>query len=223
MNFYNYVSKAKVDMLLPQVPLTFKKEFAAEVGINLGVLTVKISSKVPSGFDEDDIRRLEVVTKFIDSERPVGNLEQSKEWVRDTLQVKLLSVDENPDLFMLVGKKYGACHLLAGSAHHVIGNVRSEKAKIGYSYFPYLAKALDEEELDTMVKIRDARVDPGVTEGILVPAIRQHEWADVVRALYEESTAPEYRVEFLARYYVSGMALRGVMCTASSPLYVRQL
>src|SRR5262249_35902227 len=153
---------------------------------NLGVLNAKVSSEIPRDFDDNDTRRLEAVSSYIQSSHELGTLKESKEWIKDTIQVKHLSVKENRDLFLLVGKKYDMYHLLAGSSHHVLGNVRPDNANVGYSYFPYLATALDEASLDRYEKVRKANVDPAFATGDHIPAIRQHEWANVVYSLYEE-------------------------------------
>jgi hypothetical protein len=217
MKYYIYISKAKIDMLLPQVPEAFKAKFAAEIGIHLGLLNAKVSSELPRDLD-DNIRRLEVVSNHIESSQEPGDLGNPKEWIKDVMSVKHLSVKENRELFLLVGKKYDQYHLLGGSSHHVVGNVRPADATIGYSYFPYLAGALTNVFSEWYSKINEARVNLDVTGDNLMRSIRQSEWSDVVYALYEKSDATTFDVEFLARFLS-----HGVGCTVSSPLYVRQM
>jgi uncharacterized protein DUF7019 len=56
LKYYIYVSKAKVDMLLPQVPLTFKTKFDAEIGVHIGILSGKISSNLTNKSRDADSR-----------------------------------------------------------------------------------------------------------------------------------------------------------------------
>jgi hypothetical protein len=59
-----------------------------------------------------------------------------------SIRGKHVRAKENPEIFLLVGKKYGMYHLLGGSGHHVVGNVRASEVRINYSYFPYIASRL---------------------------------------------------------------------------------
>jgi uncharacterized protein (DUF1330 family) len=222
IDYYIYISKSKADMMLPQVPLNLKAKYAAEAGVHLGIFEVKLKTEVTNEPVEADAHKVKFLTDYISSSQQIGNLQSSKEWIRDRLHVKHLTVQENPDLFLLVGEKYGMYHLLGGSSHHVVGNIRPTNVTIGYSYFPYLA--------DALTKTFSAEYNPAAalfeppTEGerALIPGIRDHEWADAVYALYNESASPTFQIEFFGRFLAFGQSLHRVRCTATSPLWVRQ-
>ncbi len=63
MKYYLYISDAKVDMLLPQVPHHAKKKTSTELGFDLKVLSAKYKSEAET--DSDRISRLEAVVDFI--------------------------------------------------------------------------------------------------------------------------------------------------------------
>jgi hypothetical protein len=226
LKFYTYVSKAKVDMLLPQVPRVFKNKFSAELGINIGIFTTKISSESSGRVDDSDVHRLELVSDYLKSSDEVGDLKSSKKWIKDDLEVKHLTVKENRNLFLLVGKKHDAYHLLGGSTHHIIGNVKAAEVSVNYSYFPQLVEelsdALSEKGQAREEAVQQHLAEQGIFEKDLL-SMEQEEWAEVVCSLYERSTSPTFSVRFLARFLSRAETYDDQVCTVSSPLYVQQL
>jgi hypothetical protein len=63
LRFFTYISDAKVDMLLPQIPHQHKEKIAAEVGVELGFLNAKVSSETNTL--ESRVSRLLVVERFL--------------------------------------------------------------------------------------------------------------------------------------------------------------
>jgi hypothetical protein len=90
--------------------------------------------------------------------------------------------------------------------------------------FPYIASRLPDifsvEYAERLEQLK--RVTPP-SDRTVIAGIRDHEWAVVVCAFYEESDATPFSVEFLARFLGFGNSLHGMRCTMCTPLYVRQL
>ena len=111
--------------------------------------------------------------------------------------------------------------MLAGSAAHVISGVPAEKILLGYSYLPYLAKALlrqleDYEKQDS----EDERLTRELFGEMFMWGTPDHELADVVERLERESVGPALEVEFCAKKLFLGQSLYGSVCMILSPLYV---
>src|SRR5260370_39193076 len=92
MKYYTYISDAKVDMLFPQVPHDIKKKVATEFGIDLKFLSAK--RKAEAEPEENRITRLEVVAEFIRKSGNVGTVDEPKEYVSDTLQLRTARIEE---------------------------------------------------------------------------------------------------------------------------------
>ena len=76
LKYYLYISDAKVDMLLPQVPLDIKKRIATKFNLDLKSLT---SSEVHSPADR--IARLEAVVSFVQKVGNIGTVDRPDEYL----------------------------------------------------------------------------------------------------------------------------------------------
>ena len=94
MKYYLYVSHAKVDMLLQQIPYEAKKKIAAEFKVNFGVLSA--SRKSESETTENSIARLDVLCEFIRKYGDTGTVDSPGEYVADSMALNL-AVDAIPD------------------------------------------------------------------------------------------------------------------------------
>src|SRR5947209_3550855 len=79
MRYYTYISDAKVDMLLTQVPKGLKQKIAAEVGFNLGVVSGKIA--VEAQTLDTRVARLKVVEAYVRETEEVGSPSVPKTWI----------------------------------------------------------------------------------------------------------------------------------------------
>src|SRR5215813_11645658 len=120
MQFYIYVSDAKVDMLLAQIPPRRLKRLAAEVTVDLKLLSVRVSTR-----DAPETRwsRAEVVTRYLYDKGMIGELRGNRQF---------FAVQDLPMRWGVVGGWNGQvvffasqdeqCRLfLTGAPHHVIG------------------------------------------------------------------------------------------------------
>jgi hypothetical protein len=81
MKYFVFVSDAKVDMLLPQIPQKLKSKLTAEIGVNIGVLTAGLKSERDVGEKPDRISRLNAVIKFLRKTEDVGSIDEPRKGV----------------------------------------------------------------------------------------------------------------------------------------------
>jgi len=212
-------------MLISQIPEEKKEKLSLQTGINLGVFNTKATVDRQPKTDGDYISSIETVCEELEKQGEIGTLEFPGEWVKDEIHVKYLRVNENPGLFIMVGEKHGRFHLLGGSSYHILGNQRPKDTNLGYSFFPYLAKALEEcfsEKHDEYLRDHKKIFGKDVGADEIISGIKEKEWADTVYRLYNDSDEISFPVEFFAKYYAEGKSFYGPMCTISSPVYVSQ-
>jgi hypothetical protein len=143
LKYYLYISDAKVDMLLPQVPLDIKKRIATKFNLDLKLLTF---SEVNSPADR--IARLEAVVSFIRGFRKVGTVDHPDEYVSDSLPMRWGPYGEMVDspLVYFGGTTDSTIVGLGGSAWHVLGgNKRTSSGAYSHSATPFLVNFLKKE------------------------------------------------------------------------------
>jgi hypothetical protein len=123
LRFYIYVSDAKVDMLLAQIPPHLLKRLAAEVTVNLKLLSVKLSTRDV----ESRYSRANVVTRYLEQQQLIGAANNSKQYfmVHGALMrwgvVGRNSARDSPGIVFFAGEVDEIFVYLTGSPHHVIG------------------------------------------------------------------------------------------------------
>lgn len=218
MKYYIYISDAKVDMLLPQVPHDIKKKVATEFGIDLKLLTAK--RKTEEETDENRISRLETVVKFIQEYGNVGRVDEPDQYVADTLPMRWGPYGWGAASYVYFGGETNKTILgLGGSIHHVIGNVGNSPASSASAtpnLLSYLRKHVETHESE----VKNDEDD----ELISFPA----GWE--LRAIHLATTGmqgPLQQLEFLAKRLLHGPnpypeTDRGadVQVLLATPLYV---
>jgi hypothetical protein len=124
MKYYLYISDAKVDMLLPQIPHEAKKKVSLEVGVDLKLLKATRKSETES--DESRISRLETVVTFINKYGRVGSLDNPDDFIYDT-QPMCLGPFRAERIAYFTGKTQRTTFALAGSASHLIGESPAQR------------------------------------------------------------------------------------------------
>lgn len=160
MKFYVYISDAKVDMLLPQIPHDTKQKVATEFGIDLKVLTAKRRSETES--EQDRIGRLETVSTFIREHENVGSVDEPDEYIDDTLPMRWgpYGWDDKAPMVYFGGETKKTILGMGGSVQHVVGSMGSSSPTHSHSVTPYLLGYLKErldipESHNTEQKRRD--------------------------------------------------------------------
>lgn len=177
MKYYVYISNSKIDMLLPQVPVDKKIKIAAEIGVNIGILNAKLCSEAEQASQDTQVSRLNALTRYIEATVEPSTLEVPCDWIRNELEVKHLKLPQNPNVFIMVGKKYDKYYLLGGSTHHVVGNSQPEGVTMGYSYLPYLVEHLEKSLSEEEEQVREFKKKLYGGEVEFMAGIREHEWA----------------------------------------------
>jgi hypothetical protein len=125
VKYYIYISDAKVDMLFPQVPHDIKKKVATEWKMDLKLLSA--SRRVETEGEGNRIARLETVVDFIREYGNVGTVDESNDYIDDTLEMAWSDrVPYAKGMAYFTGETDKTLVGFGGSAHHVIGNSASE-------------------------------------------------------------------------------------------------
>lgn len=218
--FYMYISDAKVEMLLPQIPHELKKKVANEFKLSFKIFEI---GHKPEGESEDSrSARLQSVVEYLRSGNQVGSVDQPSEYIEGTLPMKwgpylLLSpnfqaADPNADRarrptdFVLFG---GATEKtfcgLVGSARHLVGSVASKDGAEDYAGSAMPAALHYLEELASGL---------GLTQS--------DDALNVLGRVIDGLRGPAQRLEFVAKRLLEGSMQYGprAQCVLASPLYV---
>ena len=210
-----YLSKTKTDALFGQIPKTERDKLSVELGFNVGFMSGKISSQLPDYSEFSS--RCGLIERKLQEEGKVGEVGSSSPWVAETIACRPVLLPQNPNLFLLAGSVGGDSVLLAGSSAHVVSGVPTGEVRTGYSYLPYLAKAL-QVSLETFDGV--SVENPFYSNPALLPNVREHEFADVIHDVFREANGIDMKVDFFGRRLFTGMSLFQVRTQLFSPLYV---
>lgn len=118
MRYYEYISDAKVDMLLPQVPKRVKRKIAADFNIDLGVL--KIGWKTERLDNDTRVSRLQVVEQYLRDNEPIASIADPKTpWIAGQLPMRWGFFPQE-ELVFFMGRQDSTYIALGGSAHHML-------------------------------------------------------------------------------------------------------
>lgn len=218
--YYIYISDAKIDMLLPQVPHDLKKKVAIEFKLSLKVF--EVGRKSESESDDSRVARLQSVVEYLRSESQMGSVDQPSVYIQGELPMKwgpyvLLMPNfqsSDPDAnrarmptdFVFFG---GATEKtfcgLVGSAHHLAGSVASKGGveEYGGSAMPTAMYYLNQLEFT-----KDAPQSGQIL--------------DYLGGVIDRLSGPSQRLEFMAKRLLEGETKSGprTHCLIASPLYV---
>jgi uncharacterized protein DUF7019 len=220
MEYFEFVSDRKVDMLLPQIPQETKSKLAAEFGINIGVLTAKLRSERDTGVESDRISRLNAVAKYLRDTEDIGTVDEPKSWIAGTQDVRVAFPADHRQAVFFVGRSQNQARFaLAGSSAHLISRGKANAIDIGWSFLPDLMMQLESMiSLFEKQRIEDAsgdRVFRVVTQRL------EREWIKLVTALERQTRGPSMKVSFLAKSLKMGRnSERGFNAVLATPLYV---
>jgi hypothetical protein len=219
MRFFTYISDAKVDMLLPQVPHGVQQKLAAEVGFNFGVVSGKVGAEVQPL--ESRVARLVVVEQHVRSTEHVEPPGADAKWIGGELSMS--SVDIGDGCLLFVGEADEWLLALGGSARHLAGGAAPRTAEITFSFLHDIASRLAELTANepAMLDVIPERLHvdtlaPGVHQGAKA-------WAELITwcsGLHERS--PQQRLGFLAKR-LAAQQYGGRSVILASPLYIEVL
>lgn len=227
MRDYLYISDAKVDAYLGQMRKTEQKRLSAALGFNVGIL--QGSAGVDMTLADNRIKRLEAVERKIRKVKPLGPVDEGKPWIEDSAVVVPAAFSKESNMMFFFSSTESYFLGLAGSAHHVIGDLRPETATSSMSHLHSLIQNL--ESIDTtesgafVVDKSDEEVTRsvylGVTQSGLAPS-----WLKIMDQISQQDQIagkPTQSVSFLARRLTSdAFSDGGRRYVLATPLYMTE-
>jgi hypothetical protein len=140
LRYYIYISDSKLDMLFDQIDQNLLKQISAEVRVDLKLLSVTLrNAKDPAPGRMDKLR---IVEHFIDKHHHVGTIENpGHEYFRGQMNMRWGWLGEDGVWFQGSQADGSHCVGLAGSRHHVLGELRT--SSYGTSTLPSIVRALE--------------------------------------------------------------------------------
>ncbi len=163
MRYYIYISDAKVDMLLPQIPNEAKRKIATEFKIDLKVLSALRKSETETA--DNRFSRLEAVRAFIQEYGNVGSVAEPDDYIYGSMPLRMLT-DRNFVYFGGSDQEANTIVGLSGSVKHLIGitpptNAYGSSSLLSYTA-TFLRTIIDSIESNTevsKVQLRDTLND----------------------------------------------------------------
>jgi hypothetical protein len=78
LRYYVYISDAKIDMLLPQIPSARRRKVTREIGINWKILSAKQTSEYDT--EQHRVHRLRALETYIRTNETVGSVSAPSAW-----------------------------------------------------------------------------------------------------------------------------------------------
>ena len=217
MRYYVYISDAKVDMLLPQVPGALQKKVAAKLGFDIHILKGEIATERATL--ETRVARLSAVENHINSTQQVGTLDDPQPWISGEAAAKIVRLQENTNVVFFIIETSHTIIAMGGSSKHLTSEVESEGIESGYSFTPTLLREFEREIVDrpnflafpSNFKVLSERIQPGgMTQWtqLVYDAARQIGGVDIVQS-----------ISFLAKRLLEEDYL-GKRVILGTPLYV---
>ena len=207
MRYFSYISDAKVDMLLPQIPKGRRETIAAELGFNVALLSGRIRAE--ASILDTRVARLLAVERYIRDNEKLGTSGGTPWFERFGARSFSILLEGGA----LLWASQGGDWLLAGSAAHLAatspitgGSPFSELAgiialvsRVAPDVFPYF------DGSDAWPKAEGMREDFVWLRNLIT----------YVRQTCDRRGQPPQEITFLARRLVSSESL-----VLASPLYV---
>jgi hypothetical protein len=216
MRYYMYISDAKVDMLLPQVPGAQRQQVAAKLGFDIKLLSGSLQTERATL--DSRVARAEAVEACILDTESIGTPAQPERWIRGAADARIAHVGDGAIMFVAETPDWMLA--LGGSAHHLIGSVRREDVSVGYSFLPTmidLLKGMDEKDQSALTLHDDA---PPQYWAAAEVGTGVEEWLTIIKEASRQVTAPPQRIMFLAKRLLSHRLPSGRRVTLGTPLYV---
>jgi hypothetical protein len=221
---YVYLSDAKIDALFDQIPSSLLNKFTGEFGIELGVLTAKVSG---GSNRKNRYQRLEAVRRYLDGDGRIGSLDSGKPYVSATLKMRFGRYENSGMVYFT-----GVCRSvdagrtiivgLGGSLKHMTGSEHVEAVSAGHSgsasigmnadFFTEQLK-INIEPLLEKVRQDSAEESQGASDVSYI--------GEYIVESHQRIRGFEQEVEFVARRLQQGR-INDKIAILGTPLYVRR-
>ncbi len=207
LKYYLYVSESKLAMLYDQMPEKTRSKLAAELKIDLKVISATV--KKGEG-QQNQFSRLRLLTEYINESREVGSIQFPGKYFAGCLHMRWGIWGEDwsrPEerIVYFTGQAAGTIVGLGGSPHHLIGPSRNEPVLDSMGGKSNLLRILSALSNDPELSIELKRYR----------GLEAESAASAVMASVEKLPGPAQSLEFLAK---SLMTSSGVVL--GTPLYV---
>jgi hypothetical protein len=196
MRNYLYISDAKVDTYLPQFNKAEKKRIAGKLGFDIGVFEASVEGeRLPL---TNRVHRLEAVESKIRKDMPISPIEAGGSWFEGTVSATAAVFKKHKDVTFFFSNDRAQFLGLAGSAHHVIGNLRRETAYTSMSYLDTLVDTLEGVTTNYAFVVQD---DDDVLSGFVYAGVAgKSSWTSIMMDISAQfETKPKQDISYLAR------------------------
>ena len=216
MRYFLYISDAKVDMLLPQVPETHQQKVAAKLGFDIKLLSGSIATERTTL--DTRVARLGAVEAYIRDTEAIGTPAETARWIAADIEVQLAHIREGAIMFVAATQDWLLA--LGGSAHHLIGSMQQDDVHVGYSFLPTLIDLL--KRMDTKAHQYVLTLPDDAVRGYWTAGLGQGigAWGAIIEAACRQVVSPPQRVTFLAKRLLSEQVPYGRRVVLATPLYV---
>jgi hypothetical protein len=195
MRYYQYISEAKVEMLLPQIPLSLKQRISAEIGVDIGILSGRLSAQMDTM--DNLVARAQAVENYIIKHEGAGtSINSDKGWFYGEYSAVILHFDTNSNVVFWMLKRPDAIVMLGGSSKHLIGNVSTNSISPSLSFAPDLIeKIYDYRKL--LLRLPESELESSLSVGV-----SGKPWTNLISEVHfmlEGKRSMEQRIGFLAR------------------------
>lgn len=229
MRYFLYISDAKVNMLLSQIPSETKAVIEAKLGFNIGLLSGDIKTKRTSL--EDKVQRLAAVEKHLLSTQVIGSCDKPEAWIRgegSAIVAQLLPSGEGrwsngrgAEAVFFILRTENSLVAMGGSSHHLIGSTSTNQCVSGMSFAPSLLDAFAEISDSPMIlQMTEERFKYNSQVGIARTAT--HPWTRVIIDAAQNLSGASQNISFIAKRLMSEDCY-GTTVTLATPLYVEQV
>jgi len=216
VRYYLYISDAKVNMLLPQVPGALQRKVSAKFGFDIKVLSGSLETERATL--DNRVARLAAVEAYLVENEPIGTPDQPASWIQGRVNAKFLDIGNGAILF--VTGDTASILGLGGSAHHLVGAAAPDRVGLPFSFFPGLSTQLTsliDKRPDWLVGMDETtlrkELGPGVDREL-------DAWASVVIWASAHAKVGVQTLEFLAKRLMTTRTPQGVTITMASPLFI---
>jgi hypothetical protein len=214
--FYLYVSESKIDMLFEQIPRPALRQVAAELKIDIGILSASIVRDKSSA---TRFSKLAIVTRHIQANHNVGTVDAPGEYISSNNLVRWGPLQQSYNYDQIVyfwGETAMSIFGLAGSVHHLIGARGESKTHVASSA-PYILAVLTHDDPASLTTCGGDAIPVDCDNSDFYPL-------GGIRAATQRLSGPPQKVEFLAKRLLQGHPpdprCDGKLVVLGSPIYV---
>ena len=216
MQYFLYISDAKIDMLFPQIPGGTREKITKELGFDLRFL--KGNTKAEITPYSNPVSKLLLIEKYLGENDFIGTIEQDKGWISGELKIRCVNLGNGGIIF--IGKSGAISIGLGGSEHNLVGNIQPDKIFRSQSNPISMEKNLDEYFINSKNLFDSTSASKEANDRILEQTVWDYALSDIMDCNYHE---PFYTVKYLAKRLAVSNAyvdFGGTKFVLATPLYI---